>query len=293
VGRGPETLNLGSTGRRTAPALVCTVRGCARELQRAGRRLSCARGHSYDLARSGYVNLLQPQDRRSRRPGDSAEAVRARRRLADRGVDEWLIPEILTEVDRVAAAAPRKIPAVLDVGCGEGSVLSSLANRRAIDAHGIDLSVDAIELAAKRHPASTWVVGNADRMLPWIDGSFDLALSITGPRNGRELRRILAPQGRALVVVPGGDDLAELRAAVLGAAMIKDRAAAAVERLRPHLELLSRRTVRRTAELDADALQDLLAATYRGARRSERARASCLSAMTVTFDREILLFRRG
>ena len=41
----------------------------------------CRRGHSFDLARSGYLNLLQPQDRRARRPGDSAEVRAARRRF--------------------------------------------------------------------------------------------------------------------------------------------------------------------------------------------------------------------
>ena len=37
----------------------------------------CPRGHSFDVARSGYINLLQPQERRSRNPGDSADAVAA------------------------------------------------------------------------------------------------------------------------------------------------------------------------------------------------------------------------
>ena len=44
--------------------LACSVRGCGRPLEKNDRALVCARGHSYDIARSGYVNLLQPQDRR-------------------------------------------------------------------------------------------------------------------------------------------------------------------------------------------------------------------------------------
>ncbi|MGH9695411.1 MAG: putative RNA methyltransferase, partial [Bryobacteraceae bacterium] len=46
----------------------------------------CARRHSFDIARSGYINLLQPQDRRSKQPGDTKAAIAARRRLHDRGV---------------------------------------------------------------------------------------------------------------------------------------------------------------------------------------------------------------
>ena len=46
----------------------------------------CARGHSFDFARSGYINLLQVQERRAKDPGDSLEAMAARRRLHERGV---------------------------------------------------------------------------------------------------------------------------------------------------------------------------------------------------------------
>ena len=52
--------------------LLCPVRDCRMALPREERRLLCPRGHSFDVARSGYINLLQPQDRRSKRPGDTA-----------------------------------------------------------------------------------------------------------------------------------------------------------------------------------------------------------------------------
>lgn len=45
-----------------AVALLCPVRGCGAPLARSGRALACLRGHGFDLARSGYTNLLQPQD---------------------------------------------------------------------------------------------------------------------------------------------------------------------------------------------------------------------------------------
>src|SRR5579872_5974028 len=80
--------------RSLEPALVCPVRDCRLPLSREERRVFCARGHSFDLARSGYINLLQPQDRRSRKPGDSAAAVAGRRRLHDRGVTQPLLDAI-------------------------------------------------------------------------------------------------------------------------------------------------------------------------------------------------------
>ncbi|HEY6050573.1 MAG TPA: rRNA (guanine-N1)-methyltransferase, partial [Thermoanaerobaculia bacterium] len=128
--------------------LVCPVRGCGRRLERSGPAFRCPRGHSFDVARSGYVNLLQPQDRRSREPGDSRAAVEARRRLTDAGHDAWMVGPILEELDGTAREAGP--PAVLDLGCGEGFLLGSLAKARTLDAAGADISIPAIELAAKR-----------------------------------------------------------------------------------------------------------------------------------------------
>ncbi len=99
--------------------LLCTVRGCRQPLLREGldkaRRVVCSRGHSFDLARSGYINLLQPQDRRSKQPGDSSDAVAARRRLHDLGVTQSLL-------DAITAILQSGFPATQFrmAGCGEG-----------------------------------------------------------------------------------------------------------------------------------------------------------------------------
>src|SRR4029077_9424771 len=94
--------------------LLCPVRNCHLPLAREERRLLCARGHSFDVARSGYINLLQPQERRSKQPGDTPAALRARRQLHDRGTPGPL----LRAIAELLAPAPADI--VLDAGCGEG-----------------------------------------------------------------------------------------------------------------------------------------------------------------------------
>src|SRR5579862_5069669 len=141
--------------------LLCPVRDCHMALERTDRRVHCPRGHSFDVARSGYINLLQPQERRSKQPGDTAAAVAARRRLHDRGLTEPL----LCAIAEMIAARPGDI--VLDAGCGDGFYLGSLARRIGFDAHGVDISTRAIDLAARRYPPSEgryeWVVANADR----------------------------------------------------------------------------------------------------------------------------------
>src|SRR5687767_8786647 len=109
--------------------LMCTVRDCHLPLVREPQRLFCPRGHSFDVARSGYINLLQPQERRSRRPGDSPGAVAARRRLHDSGVTAPLLDAI---AETIAAS---RGDVVLDAGCGDGFYLGSLAEKTGCAAH--------------------------------------------------------------------------------------------------------------------------------------------------------------
>src|SRR2546429_7094010 len=126
--------------------LLCPVRNCRMALVREKRRLICPRGHSFDVARSGYINLLQPQDRRSRDPGDTVAAMSGRRRLHDRGVTAPLLHGI------AGMLAASKSDVVLDAGCGDGFYLGTLARETGLDAHGVDISIPAVDAAAKRYP---------------------------------------------------------------------------------------------------------------------------------------------
>jgi 23S rRNA (guanine745-N1)-methyltransferase len=257
--------------RRTM--LLCTVRDCGMPLAREERRLVCPRGHSFDIARSGYINLLQPQDRRSKHPGDTAAAVGARRRLHDQGVTQPLLSGIAQLVD----ASPGDI--VLDAGCGDGFYLGSLARDIGFDAHGVDISTPAVDAAARRYPDCEWIAANADRFVPYADRSFSLVLSITARMNAGEFRRVLRDDGRLLVAIPAPDDLVELRGAG------RDRAARTLETFEKQFTLADQRRVTTAADLDAAAVHDLLLSIYRPM-RSQPA-----GAMRVTFSLDLLLFR--
>ena len=253
--------------------LVCSVGDCGMPLVREGQRVVCARGHSFDVARSGYINLLQPQDRRSKEPGDTAAAVQARRRLHDLGVTEPL----LRGIAELAAASPSDV--VLDAGCGDGFYLGSLAHAIGFDAHGIDISTPAVNAAARRYPGCEWIAANADRFVPYAEHSFSLVLSITARMNAPEFRRVLREEGRLLIAVPAPDDLIELRGAG------RDRVARTVETFSNEFTLADRRRVTTTADLDAAAVQDLLLSIYRPIQKHP------LGAMRVTFSLDLLLFR--
>lgn len=253
--------------------LVCSVGDCGMPLVREGQRVVCARGHSFDVARSGYINLLQPQDRRSKEPGDTAAAVQARRRLHDLGVTEPL----LRGIAELAAASPSDV--VLDAGCGDGFYLGSLARAIGFDAHGIDISTPAVNAAARRYPGCEWIAANADRFVPYAEHTFSLVLSITARMNAPEFRRVLREEGRLLIAVPAPDDLIELRGAG------RDRVARTVETFSNEFTLADRRRVTTAADLDAAAVQDLLLSIYRPIQKHP------LGAMRVTFSLDLLLFR--
>ena len=268
------------------PPLACTVRGCGRPLTRAGRHLSCETGHSFDVARSGYVSLLQPQDRRSAEPGDALEAVAARTRLLDAGVGRAAIDAI---VARTPALARPLVAA--DLGCGSGELLGSVAAVRDVCGVGIDLSTAAAGMAARRFPALTWVVANADRGLPLLDASVHLITSLNGRRHVDECARVLTPDGTLIVAVPAPDDLKELREQVQGEAVARDRADAVVAAHEARFSLEERFTVRTRHRLEGDALRDLLRGTYRGARASAAGRVETLGALELTLATEVCVLR--
>jgi 23S rRNA (guanine745-N1)-methyltransferase len=273
------------------PALRCTVRGCTGALVWEDARLRCPSGHAFDRGREGYWNLLQPQDRRSPKAGDSDDAVAARRRWLARGFAQGLAGRLS---DRIDAAGLPGDAVLVDVGCGEGTLTARLFGSRAASGCGVDLSTRAIRLASRLAPELTWIVANADRGLPFADGSVHLALSIFGRRPVVELARVIAPAGVLLVAVPSEDDLLELREASQGEGLRRDRVADVLAELAPGFDLVGRETWRHRALHDREALSDALAMSYRGARASERLRLAAISELNVTLAAEILaLVPRG
>ncbi|GAA1734864.1 putative RNA methyltransferase [Luedemannella helvata] len=181
------------------PDLRCPV--CAGPLAAAGRAVRCPRGHSFDVARQGYLNLLA-----GRAPGgDDAAQVAARAQLLDSGAFDF--------VSRALAAhcADAGDGLVVDLGGGTGhhlaAVLDALPAARGL---ALDVSKAAARRAARAHPRAASVVCDAWRGLPLGDGRAALVLDVFAPRNGAEFHRVLCPGGALLVVTPRADHLAEL-----------------------------------------------------------------------------------
>lgn len=267
--------------------LRCTVRDCHCILHRNELGLTCDAGHHFDRAKQGYWNLLQPQDRKSKHPGDCDEAVLARHRWLRRGYAVGLIETLRGWIDGEGPSQR-----TLDLGCGEGSFGPALFGRYPESYCGIDLSKRAIRLAVQNWREATWVLANADRILPVADASVDQMISLFGRRPVMEIRRALKPGGTFIVAVPGEADLIELRETVQQSGHRRSRFETIVEEMNgAGLCCVEKTSWTEKMDLKSDAIADAMAMTYRGVRYSQQSRLESVDAMKVTLAADLMLFR--
>lgn len=183
---------------------------------RQDNRLACSRRHSFDLARSGYVNLLPVQNKRSKLPGDNKLMASARRDFLNKGYYEPLSDALNTRC--LSLLTGNFAPALLDAGCGEGYYTARLcrafdAAENAVDLIGLDISKFALDLAAKRCKQARFAVASAFHM-PVPAASFDVVFNLFAPFAGEEYRRVLKPGGYLVIAVPGKNHLWELKKSI-------------------------------------------------------------------------------
>ena len=183
---------------------------CKRALTEQGNTLCCESGHSFDKARQGYVNLLCSQQSALKRHGDDKRMLLARRAFLDRGFYEPL-QRLLC--DTAAEHTPEN-GVLLDAGCGEGYYTAAIAQARpSLTVCGIDISKDALRMAASRSKAIALAVASAFS-LPVADGTVDTVISVFAPTAEAEFARALKTGGTLIRVVPTERHLFGLKAAI-------------------------------------------------------------------------------
>ncbi|MGW4941336.1 putative RNA methyltransferase [Actinoplanes sp. NPDC004185] len=182
------------------PYLRCPV--CGEGLARPDdQALRCRQGHSFDIARQGYVNLTAG---RSPHPGDSAEMIADRAAFLAEGHYAF-IAEALAETVRADDGL------VLDAGTGTGDYLAHVLDALpAAQGLGLDVSKPALRRAARAHPRAGAALADLWRPLPLADASVSVLLNVFAPRNGPEFHRVLRRDGMLLVVTPAPEHLREL-----------------------------------------------------------------------------------
>ncbi|HEY3753527.1 MAG TPA: rRNA (guanine-N1)-methyltransferase [Pseudonocardiaceae bacterium] len=189
---------------RVIQALTCPV--CGRGLAHSGGSLRCPTGHTFDIARQGYVNLLAGTGAARAGTADTTEMVADR--LAFLGAGHYA-PLAELVADHVAELGDDGL--VADAGAGTGYYLAAVLDRlpRAVGL-ALDVSPAALRRAARGHERMGAAVWDVWRPWPVHDGAASVLLNVFAPRNGPQFRRALRPDGLLVVVTPGDGHLAEL-----------------------------------------------------------------------------------
>jgi len=170
-----------------------------------GGSLRCPAGHTFDVARAGYVSMLTGTGAGA--AADSAAMVAARRRSLAAGQFRPV-----TDILVVAARESTVGGLVVDIGGGTGHHLAAVLDALPqADGLVVDLSRAAARVAARAHPRMSAAVSDVREGLPLRDGSVSLLLDVFAPRAGAEMRRVLRPDGTLLVITPAPTHLVELR----------------------------------------------------------------------------------
>ena len=180
---------------------------CGAPLTREGRTYTCPNRHCYDVAREGYVHLLPANQKHSPNPGDDKAMIAARTAFLD---GDYYAPLRETHCTVVSAHGGQN-PKILDVGCGEGYYTQGLAQLPGVEIAGVDLSKAGLKKAARRVNEGEFAVASVYH-LPVADQAVDVVVDCFAPLALEEYRRVLAPGGLFVYVVPAPQHLMEMKA---------------------------------------------------------------------------------
>lgn len=263
--------------------LMCPV--CRQSLNLTERTWRCEQGHSYDVAKQGYVNLHVVQHKHSKNPGDTPESVDARRAFLQGGYYQPLQQAV------VALLKQLDVKAILDIGCGEGYYTSAM-QQVVEQCVGVDIAKNAVQRAAKLNTEVTWVVGTG-ATLPVLDHSMDACTSLFSPIPQTEIARVLKDDGYLIVVTPASEHLYAMREALFEQ-VNPHTPEKFVEQLQDLFELKQEQIIDAPFVLDQQALKNLIAMTPYAYKASPERRSQLeqQSQLEITASFQIYVFQK-
>lgn len=278
---------------------VCAEKGAQAALIEEGGSLRCPKNHSFDLSAKGYVNLLLPQHKNVKNPGDSKEMAAARRSFLNTGAYEPLREGLCAAAGELTAGL--SAPVIADCGCGEGYYTAGLyeslcAAGKSPEILAVDISKSVLAAAKPRFSGKniSAAVASCFRM-PLASGSVDLAAVIFAPFCTEELRRIVKPGGGIITAIPAREHLYGLKTLLYRQPYYNEVKPYEIE----GLEFVGKREIAYTLKIDnQETLNALFMMTpyyYKTSREDSNALYSYFgthSAFETEIAFEILMYRR-
>ena len=266
--------------------LACPIDG--HRLEQKDSQLVCENGHSFDIARQGYVNLLPVQHKRSKHPGDSKAMVLARSEFLNSGIYRPVADKLIDIVSEQLTGEEQDC--ILDTGCGEGYYLDAVFNalfdnNNNLSFIGLDISKDAIIQSTKRNRQISWLVGT-NRQPPVEDESIDIILCLFGFLCINAFNKVLKPGGKIILVDPGSDHLKELRK-IIYPEVKKTASSDPLQNETYGFKVTKTERLTFKATINSnEKIKQLLVMTPHFYRASEEGRqaASCLDELEITID---------
>ena len=227
--------------------------------------MRCGNGHTFDIAREGYVNLLPARGKTSRAPGDSRSMVAARARFHAHGHYSHLAAHLADLIEEAAPSSTSDKRLALDIGCGDGYMTRAIAAQ--MPTLGLDISKQAIRHAARQRPHSPpplpppapsciYVVASSFA-IPVADDTAALTFAVMAPFDAAELLRVMEPGGTLVRVSAGPRHLLEAKSWIYDEVREHRRAPMQLD----GFQLAATELIERTIDVDQAIRRDLIAMT--------------------------------
>lgn len=283
--------------RKAFSYIACPL--CHAAMEGDGRVLYCLgeRRHSYDIASSGYVNLLPPGKKSNAKTGDDREMLRCRRTFLEGGYYDKISEKAAESA--LSALSKRDSIVFADAGCGDGYHalnIEAFFKKKGIHSLGLGLEASkkgaemAAKLAKKAESDSFFAAANIFDM-PIGDKTCDCVFSMFAPVPDSEARRILNDDGVLVVCSSGSHHLWEMREVLYG----EPRLSPALDRTPRGFEHVSHTSLKYSFSLDDPALIEALFTMtpfYWRSPREGREKLLSLTQLTVSCETEYNVYKK-
>ncbi|MBE6625515.1 MAG: methyltransferase domain-containing protein [Ruminococcaceae bacterium] len=268
--------------------LFCPI--CHKALKLEAQSLKCENGHSFDIAKSGYVNLLKPGKKNNAKAGDSKEMISAR--------SAFFASEAYSKIRDMICSIALKLNSsfIVDAGCGEGYYTNGIAIcMPKSSVIGFDMSKFGCESASKtakrmRNTNALFSVASIFDM-PLDSESADLIINMFAPVAENEFHRVLKRDGYLIVVASGKEHLDGLKEALYDEVYLNDADEPRLEKF----ALIERKSVKYNTKIEGnDTIKALFTMTpyYHRTSLSDKARLDSLDSLETTVEADFFIFKK-